>query len=373
MKKLALIIIGFVFPALAFATIKTVSNIPSTLAQFNDIQAAIDACATGDTVYVYGSPVTYERFVISDKRITVIGPGWSPDKELPLTANVNGGGIHNSNGSSGADGSEIQGLVFTSAFSSSLITGPTSTGVNNVRIIRCQFSNALDFSLSCSNILVEGCIFYYTFGANNSLTYQNFLVQNNLFFFAKCCTSTKIFGFRNTVNIRFDHNVFTSDNNGAGYNILTFSDCRFLTITNNIFNQSNAGENLSFSAFTNNITNNAGLSATNAVSNATPWNVNSNVDGGGNISNQSPLMVDQSGFDAGNSSPLSNYTITSGPANNSGSDGKDMGLLFDTLGSLNWTNSRNGRIPRIYSMNITTPTIPQGGSLTVKVEARKSN
>jgi hypothetical protein len=369
MKKLALTIIGsLILHVLVFATVRTVSNVPSSLAQFNTIQAAIDACSSGDSVYVYGSPVVYDAFNIVDKKITVIGPGWLPDKNLPLTAIVNGGAIRNSPSSSGADGSEVQGLVFSSPFSAS----GNLSGVNNVRVIRCQFSNSLQFDSSCGNILIEGCIFYYTINFNNSLNYQNFLIQNNFFYFSKCCTLAKVIGLKNAINIRFDHNVFSSDNNGTGFNIYTFSDSRFLTITNNIFNQASAGD-ISFSTFTNNITNNVGLSASSAALHATPWNVNNNVDGGGNISNQSPQMVDQSNIDSGGSSPLSDFTITAGPANNTASDGKDMGLLFDTLGSLNWTNSRNGRLPRVYSMNITTPTIPQGGSLTVKVEARKSN
>src|SRR5690606_25878408 len=98
------------------------------------------------------------------------------------------------------------------------------------------------------------------------------------------------------------------------------------------------------------------------VSNATPWAVNSNIDGGGNVANTSPGMVDQTTVNGASSSPLLNFTIASGPANNSGSDGKDMGLLFDTTGSLNWNNSRNSRLPRIFSMNITTPTVTPGGN-----------
>ncbi len=151
------------------------------------------------------------------------------------------------------------------------------------------------------------------------------------------------------------------------------ANCRFITLSNNIFNQANAGNNISFSTFNNNITNNVTLNVANAISNATPWAVNSNVDGGGNVSNQSPAMGDQTIINGNNNSPTLNFTIASGPANNSGSDGKDMGLLFDAIGSLNWANSRNSRLPRIFSMNITTPTITPGGSLSVTVDARKSN
>jgi hypothetical protein len=35
-----------------FATVHTVSNSPSTIAQFNTIQAAVNAAAVGDTIYV---------------------------------------------------------------------------------------------------------------------------------------------------------------------------------------------------------------------------------------------------------------------------------------------------------------------------------
>jgi hypothetical protein len=84
-------------------------------------------------------------------------------------------------------------------------------------------------------------------------------------------------------------------------------------------------------------------------------------------------MVDQTQINSGNSNALLNFTIASGPANNTASDGKDMGLLFDPTGSLNWTNSRNSRLPRIFSMNITTPTVTPGGNLSVTVDARRSN
>jgi hypothetical protein len=151
------------------------------------------------------------------------------------------------------------------------------------------------------------------------------------------------------------------------------NNCRFVSFSNNIFNQSNAGINVSFSTFTNNITNNITLNSVNAVSNATPWAVNSNVDGGGNVSNQSPQLAAQTSVNAGALDGLLDFTIAAGPANNTAADGKDMGLLYDATGSRNWAASRNGRVPRIFSMNITTPSVAPGGTLSVTVDARKSN
>jgi hypothetical protein len=374
MKKMIVLVLALAGNLMVSATIRTVSNNPSTLGQFSTIQGAIDASSDGDTVYVYGSPNTYASFSILDKKIAVIGPGWAPDKNLAHQALVDGCNIRNSPAGGSPNGSELQGLVFVNVvqLSQNAVGGDILT--TDLRIIRCQFNSSVSFSLAAHNILFEGNIFYNTLNFNASATYQNFLFQNNLFFLSICCLSFHINGLTNSVNVHFDHNLFYSSNNNNGNAATIFvTNCRFLTFTNNIFNQANAGVNVSSSTFTNNLTNNLSLNGANAVSNATPWLVNGNVDGTGNISNQNPLMVDQASITAGNGSPLLDFTIASGPANDSGTDGKDLGLLFDAVGSLNWNNSRNSRLPRIFSMNITTPTVPQGGNISVTVDARKSN
>ncbi len=374
MKKVIVLAYILFTTSIAFCTVRTVSSNPSTLGQFSAIQAAIDASADSDTVYVYGSPNTYAAFTIIDKKITVIGPGWAPDKNLPLTAIVSGATFRNSPAGGSPNGSELHGLIFTSTVNLSQNQVNGDVGVNNIRLIRCQFNNSLQWELASSGYLIEGCVFYSLLNFSGTATYQNFLFQNNYFFLSVCCVSSMVSGLTNSVNVRFDHNLFTSSNNGGGNSVVMFSgNCRFLTFSNNIFNQANVGGNVSFSTYNNNITNNITLNSSNATSNATPWAVNSNVDGGGNIANQSPGMVDQTSINAGNGSPSINFTIASGPANNSGSDGKDIGLLFDATGSLNWDNSKNSRVPRIFSMNITTPTVTPGGNLSVTVEARKSN
>jgi hypothetical protein len=374
MKKLFLLTITFCIAIFANATVRTVSNTPSTLGQFNTIQLAIDASSSGDTVYVYGSPNTYASFTIADKVITVIGPGWSPDKNLPLLAMVDGANIRNSPAGGSPDGSELHGLYFVNTVYVCKNAVSGDFGTNNIRVVRCLFAGAVFWDLASSGFLVEGCVFYNSLNFNGGVTYQNFLFQNNMFLLQLCCLGSQITGITNTVNVRFDHNLFTSTNNSNGGTASVFSsNCRFLTFTNNIFNQANAGLNVSFSTFNNNITNNITLNSANAASNATPWTVNSNVDGGGNLANQNPQMAGQASVNSGTSDPLVDFTIAAGPANNSGADGKDMGLLYDGTGSLNWTNSRNGRVPRIFSMNITTPSVAPGGTLSVTVDARKSN
>jgi hypothetical protein len=359
MRKFILIA-GFLLAMVSIGntTVRTVSNTPSTLAQFNTIQAAVDASSSGDTVYVHGSPNPYVAFTITNKQLVIIGPGWSPNKNLPFTAVIPGCVINGATSSN----TEIQGLVFNSTVSIS------TNHPDNLRFIRNQFVN-LTFQIIQGSITYNGYLFEGNMFDNAQLqgstasTYQNFLFQNNYFFESGCCVGGNINGFQNSVNVLFNHNLWFGPTSST--RDCFAGNCRFLTMTNNIFVRRNAANQNSLSTFNNNITFNAGTN--------NPWAVNSNVDGGGNVVNTDPQMVDQTAVNAGTDNPLLDFTIAAGPANNSASDGKDMGLLFDATGSLNWTTSRGSRLPFILSMNIVNPTIPVGGTLSVQVEARKNN
>ena len=343
------------------ATIRTVSNSPATLAQFNTIQAAITASAAGDTVYVHGSPNAYAAFTITNKQLVITGPGWSPNKNLPFTASVAGCTIIGATSSS----TEIQGLVFTTTININ------SVHPDNIRFIRNRFQQLNIFMNDAGTYigyLFEGNWFDNSevFGGSGT-TYQNFLFQNNYFYETDCCVTSSIASFTNSVNVLFNHNLWFGL--GSGVNDAFSGNCQFLTITNNIFVRKNAGNQNSFTTFNNNITFYPPVSTPPAD----PWTINGNTNAGGNVSNQDPQMVDQTAVNAGTNDPLLDFTIAAGPGNNSGSDGKDMGFLFDAVGSLNWTTSRGSRLPFIFSMNITNPTIPVAGTLNVVVEARKNN
>ena len=356
MKQLFTCTLLLLISVYVFATVRTVSNNPATIAQFSTVQAAVDAAATGDTIYVHGSPNVYGPVTITDKRLVVIGPGINPDKNLPLVASINGFTINGSAGSS--DFCELQGLIVT--------TFLVNQGVNNLRLIRNQFNGTFNFAhtIAAANFLIEGNFFPSQISTNGSATFTNFLFQNNIFYGVTCCTTGSISGFANSTNVVFNHNLFTGP---PGTFQIFSSNNRFLLLTNNIFVNRNPALNLSFSTFTNNITFNCGAAGDTA------WIRNNNVDGGGNIAGQNPQMFDQTAVDAGSGNPLMDLTIAAGPANNSGTDGKDMGLLFDVTGSLNWNNGRNSRLPRIFKMNVVNPTVAAGGTISVTVEAKTSN
>jgi len=250
-----------------------------------------------------------------------------------------------------------------------VFTGVVTLGFNhpnNIRFYRNQFINT-QLTLSYGTTDYAGFVFQDNWFdkcqiiGNQNNTYTNCIFQNNIFYH-NIATTANIYGLTNSNGVLFDHNLFYGPSSGAG--VVFAGDCRSLLITNNIFVRRNAAANCTSSTFNNNITYNAGVD--------TPWIATHGNIGTNNIANQNPQMVDQAAVNIGTDDPLSNFTIAAGPANNSGSDGKDMGLLYD-LGMLNWSNSRMSRIPFIYNMIISNSTIAPGGTLNVQVEARKSN
>jgi hypothetical protein len=372
MKKLFITTTLLISSFSLFATIRTVSNNPATIAQYSTIQAAIDASSSGDTVYVQGSPNTYNVFTISNKQLVIIGPGYSPQKDFGYYAliNTNGGRCYILGAAS--SGTEIQGLTFDHGISIG------NASINNLRFIRNRFSNIsygsvifigpYSTSTIVSGYIFEGNWFDNTYVQASPWTYlflQNFIFHNNIFYdnTSGCCPTGSIDGFYNCVNVLFDHNLWYGPS-GSARECFTNS-CSGINLSNNIFVKRDPAINLSLSNFTNNITFNAG--------NNTPWSMNGNIDVGGNVANTDPQMVSQASVNNGVNNPLLDFTILAGPANNSGSDGKDMGLLYDVVGSLNWANTRNSRLPRIFTMNISNPTVQTGATITVSVVAKTSN
>ena len=348
--------------ASTFATVHTVSNNPATLAQFNNINTAVTAAANGDTIYIHGSPTAYLAFTQTNKQLTFIGPGFTPDKNSSFAALVPGCTI---TGALCAN-SEYQGITFTSTISIN------SAKPDNLRFIRNNFSN-LSISINQSGVTYSGYLFEGNLFDNSSAeastssTYQNFLFQNNYFYESGCCRDGNIGGFFNSINVLFDHNLWFGP--GGGVRNAFSNSCRFLTITNNIFVRRNGSSNNSNSVFNNNIT----FYPAGSVNPGAPWTLNGNTNGGGNQDNLDPQMAAQASVNAGTNNGVADYTIAAGPANNTGSDGKDMGLLYDVTGSLNFANSRNSRLPRIFSMNVITPTVAPGANVTINVDARISN
>lgn len=362
MKKIITNLCFLLFALSLNATIRTVSNSPTTLAQYNSIQAAIDASANGDTVYVHASGVDYGGATIHNKKISLIGPGWSPQTDPGLTASIWGLLVL----SGASDGTVIQGINFTGN-GQNLNNGGGGilfvNGLNGIQIIRNKFHRS-DMWFSCNgdiftNLLFEGNYCYeFTFGVQNNCgnlntVWTDVLITNNVF---AQNNQPALQYFILTTNVQLDHNLFYTIGGIC-------SACSALLFTNNIFEGVDPSSGVTNSTYNNNITYNC--SGTNA-----PWTLGTNT-GTGNIENQDPQMVDQSAVNANIANPLLNFTIPAGPANNSGADGKDLGLLFDPSGYLNWANSRNPKLPVVNSLLINSTANP-GGNLEIHLNASQA-
>lgn len=354
MKKIITNLCFLLFALSLNATIRTVSNSPATLAQYNSIQAAIDASANGDTVYVHASSIFYTDATINNKNIKIFGSGWSPNtipnahskvSYISLTGNC--------------DGSQIHGMYFTG--------GIYMPNISNVSIIRNYFKNG-GINFGCgnyisTNLLIESNYFDNGYIAtdpgcasdpNWHTKLLNSLIINNIFTNLGGTYQT-IYNFKQSNNVVFEHNLFY----GPGTIFKNGSE-NFILINNIFVNCNPSSINC---IWQNNITYNC--SGTNA-----PWTLGTNT-GTGNIENQDPQMVDQSSVNANIANPLLNFTISTGPSNDAGTDGKDLGLLFDLTGYLNWSNSRNPKLPVVNSLLINSTANP-GGNLEIHLNASQA-
>lgn len=342
--------LAFIVSALAAkSTVHTVSNNPAKPAQYSTINEAIAASTTGDTIYVHGSPNLYNAVQVINKKLIFIGPGFQPDKVLPYPATIQSG--INLIGDL-CSGSEFHGLVFTGSLA--------FQGCDSLKFIRNYFGAQREISLSTEFGTYRDIEFAGNYFHTNAIkaTYpiSNLRFVNNTFF------RGNITGLVGGANMLFDHNVFYGPQSGS---LGCFGNSSGMVLTNNVFLRRDAGTGTSQCIFSNNITWLAGE--------AEPWLQNQNADAGGNLANQSPQITDQTQLEAGIFGLLHNYSIAAGPANNAGSDGKDMGLLFDDAGLYNWSRGRNSTLPFIYNMTLANPTIETGGNLSITIEAKANN
>ncbi|HNB81502.1 MAG TPA: hypothetical protein PLP14_05340, partial [Chitinophagaceae bacterium] len=303
------------------ATIRTVNNNPAGLAQFSYLQAAVNASASGDTIYVHASASNYGEVEIIDKRIALIGPGISPDRNGPeLTATVSVIRIKNIN-TTNANGSLIMGLHCNYLLEISHNgSGNIGEPVNDVKLIRNRFTDASVVlyvgnnygSKHMYNLYAEGNYFQNSSigSASTSYYFTNCMFTNNVFARSNGFGGS-IQSMNNCTNVIFDHNVFYGDQ--TNMNRLFGDYASGLTMKNNVFVNcvtNNTHPNGSYSIFNISFTNNITFNCTNN----SPWTLGNNIDGGGNISNQNPQMGSQAAINTGTYSPLHDFSIASGPA-----------------------------------------------------------
>ncbi|MEO7081695.1 MAG: hypothetical protein ABIY71_09215, partial [Flavobacteriales bacterium] len=161
--KPVLLLCACSFAAVANATVYTVSNEPGYPAQYNNLQAAHDAAAGGDTLYVTPSATNYGDLSV-DRAITVIGGGY---------------------GTSGAH-SQFSSIYCLAGSSGSRFIGLYGTGYiypeyyaenSNILVERCQFNAIQPTGYAMDGLVVKHSVIS---AITMSASWSNVLITNNL-------------------------------------------------------------------------------------------------------------------------------------------------------------------------------------------------
>jgi hypothetical protein len=340
-KQILLLALTFVV-IVSQATVRTVNNNPSSVAQFVQLQDAINASSVGDTIYVIGSPNTYGNINVS-KKLVFIGAGYSvtgtPYNYNSLVGSIS---IDSING-----GSVVSGLKFTGLY----ITNTVGSGTNttfvkpHVTFERCRFDSYV-------SVLGSGWLFRDNF-INTYLyinNFENIIISNNI-----------IYGYLTTSNkatVLINNNDFIACSYGG------FVTVTNALITNNIFYQI---QNFYTDVQNNTFNKNIGYHSTNIIT-LPP----TNNTGSGNISNTNPNFVNVPTTAYSYYENTYDYNLQGGsPAINAGTDGKDLGIFGSANPAANVTGVPH--LPQVVVFDINNSVLPKNGTLNVNVKARKQN
>lgn len=164
MKKILLLSTSLILTcSMSFAKIWRVNNNNGVTADFTTLQAAHDAAASGDSIYLESSPTSYGGLNCS-KKLAIIGTGYFLDQNSELQAFTLSAKTDYIYFNAGSSGSSVEGIDFRS--------NSMNINVNDIVVRRNNFGGingaTPDYWVGVINI--------YN-GASNILITQNFSVQ----------------------------------------------------------------------------------------------------------------------------------------------------------------------------------------------------
>lgn len=358
-------IASLLFSFTARATVRTVSNNPDRPAQFAQVDAAIAAAATGDTIYVHGSQFTYNDFTVT-KRLVIIGAGYNSNNQFNLPTTVGNIYLNRDTGLQNANGTVITGFMVTSQ-----IRNNGNPGVDNVVIFRNRINSIIyTHNPGIGGVYGNGWVIYNNIinqvqggsGGPTSASSSNITIQNNIL--------ASVYGFSMS-SVVVDHNVFHGADAIGSYVF-------YATITNNIFVRTTGtafNTTVSFNTFNNNLSNLTTISPT-APTNSFLGNTNS---GAGNFVAVDPLFVNVTNLNA--YATTFDYRLqASSTVRNAGTDGTDLGIYGGSRPFPSGGTSGSGfdtsplpPIPQVTEVNILNATLQPGTPLNVNVKAKVNN
>ena len=358
MKRIVLLVAVSIASAMVGkATIITVDNNLNSAALYTDIQTAVDAATSGDTIHIIGSSIAYTGAVTIKKTLHVIGAGYKPKKNQNSTPSTCPGITITRDLISDASGTTIEGIFCNGGIQ--VVGYDASNYISNVTIKRNEattiyvsaytdqifvYNNIMnDLQSATANnsgqFYVQNNIFRAgaSFGGNLSVQTGSTIVKNNLFFSPGAGTITAV------ANMTFENNMFL----GVSANALNHDNCSFV-------------KNLTFGASDN------------------TYNITGSNSGSGNLEGVDPQLAVN--LTLGTFADTDDYTVIGGAAQNGGTDGTDIGIYGGSypfpIGGASGTGfqmAQEPALPQIYELNIQNPTVAPGSSLNVEVKARKQD
>lgn len=382
-------------------TIRIADNNPSRPGGANiypTLQAAINAAAPGDLVYVQPSITNYGDVII-DRPITLRGIGFNTGKDIALSSIITSVALTNTvSNTSNASGTTIEGLIITNYIAVGNQTGTFSFTIKNITISNCQATwigrsysgyapaqnitiqncNVYGISFVDSNIsqlLIYGNIITAGLGACNSPfgncalgsgTLSNAIISNNIF-----TQSTWNEFYQTSISgVAITNNLFIGGTDKAGSRFMT-SQLTDATVTNNIFYGTTPGSccgpggsgGFERNSFLNNIsfgTSNDALPPAGT--------------GVGNTGSGNQLSVDPKFTNAAYGvawTAAMDFTLQAGsPAKNAGTDGTDIGITGGAY-PLTGTNFilKSPHTPIITTLN-PAAIVPQGQPIQTNIKAK---
>ncbi len=351
----------------AQATIHQVDNNNNSPGVFTTIQAANDAAAPNDTLYIHASPTTYNGANIT-KPLVIIGEGALPNKNFQFRSQVNSLDFtYSSNGLSNGSGSRVYGLYITSYiqfFSNSAGTA----AVGNIIVSRCRV----------------GQVYFY-----GGSTYGPFgiTLTNNIIDLIQGAPRLSGISIRN--NIINQVSSVGNDNANTSWtlrNNIIFSsmgNCNRGTITDNIFFGNGSFGNNAYCTITHNaFVNTQGTTVTEAN---IIYGTNT---GANNLLNVDPLFIQPEGnvysysyTTPAEGAPTLNYNLqASSPCIGTGTEGGTMGIYGGINPFVEGTpaNSRYRYfpmpfVPAVLDMNVLNGSVAPGGTLNIQFTGRKQD
>jgi hypothetical protein len=331
---LPIILISLVITIPLSAKIWRVDNNGGTPGDFTTLQAAHTGAASGDTLYVYGSPISYGSLSLT-KKLTIIGPGYFLSQNPQTQANPAPAYATSINFNAGSSGSLMTGMQTTSQV-------VIATNVHHITLKRNYITwnsnnGAVILASGANSITVQQCYIRnlrpYNDGVGIQMDGSNTsIIINNNYIDMTTAGSDAIRGSATSVAL-VAHNVFSGDF------VLLNSE-----VTNNIFHDGNFSGS-SANVYLNNICTGTLLDTT-----------------GGNI--QNAVMDD---VFVGTGSADGKWQLTAGSvAIGAGTEGADIGMFG---GGQPYVLSGIPSIPHIYYL--TAPSAAEPGTpLQVRVKAK---